>query len=207
MQQLSIDNAAFTISQAGLSLRLIPQFLTHSTADSLLEQLIKTSPWQQPKLKVYGKWHPTPRLLCFYANHALNYKYSNASHQAHAWTPQLLDLKQRIQTQTAHQYNSVLLNYYRDGHDTMGWHADDEPELGHQPNIASLTLGAERDIFFKPKTGATKPIKLSLPSGSLLIMQDDTQKHWLHHIPKRLRCKQARINLTFRMVYPQQSDC
>ena len=101
------------------------------------------------------------------------------------------------------EFNAVLLNYYRNGHDTMGWHADDEPELGQQPVIASLSLGASREIFFKPKHGKGTRIALTLTSGSLLIMREETQRRWLHHIPKRTRCRPPRVNLTYRRIYPR----
>lgn len=204
MQQLDLINSGFSISRDHLSLNLHTGFLAASEADALLQQLIETTNWQQPKLKVYGKWHPTPRLISFHSHGGLNYKYSNTLHTTQAWTPALSDLKQRIEAISNTQYNAVLLNYYRDGQDTMGWHADDEPELGNRPTIASLSIGAPRDIHFKPKHGG-KLIKINLPSGSLLLMDGQTQNRWLHHIPKRAKCLIPRINLTFRMIAPRQN--
>ncbi len=188
------------IARDNLSLRWIPQFLNGNQSQALLAQLIEITPWQQPKVTIYGKSHSTPRLLRFYGDKGLNYQYSNTVQDILDWTPTLFKLKTQVELETAQSYNSVLLNYYRDGRDTMGWHADDEAELGAHPNIASLSLGAGRDIHFKPKRGQHKLVKMPLHSGDLLIMHGATQQHWLHHIPKRTRCNQARINLTFRNI-------
>lgn len=200
MQQLDLMDSDLSIRRKHLSLNLQTTFLSAGEADRLLHQLIKTTAWQQPRLKVYGKWHLSPRLIQFYGDAHLEYRYSNMQQKPLAWTSILRDIKHRIEACSTKQYNSTLLNYYRDGQDTMGWHADDESVLGEQPVIASLSIGAARDIHFKPKNGG-ELIKLSLPSGSLLIMEGKTQAHWLHHIPKRARCKVPRINLTFRMIH------
>ena len=184
-----------------LSLELQPDFLSSAQADALLDELIHTKQWQQPQIKVYGKWHKSPRLVQFVGDQNLVYKYSKTLHATQAWTPRLKKLKQHVEKYCEAKFNAVLLNYYRDGQDTMGWHADDEPELGSHPVIASLSVGATRDMHFKPKAGG-ELIKLSLNPGSLLLMRGETQKYWQHHIPKRLRCQAPRINMTFRMIYP-----
>ena len=193
-------NRPVEIKHDGLFLKLIPDYLPSQESKDLLQALIRDTPWQQPKLKVYGKWHPTPRLVSFYGDPGLRYQYSRALHGTLNWTPKLLALKQSIAQNCQCNFNCVLLNHYRDGQDTMGWHADDEAELGDQPTIASLSLGAARDIHFKPRATKGEKFSLMLPAGSLLIMSGDTQKHWLHHVPKRARCTQARINLTFRNI-------
>ncbi len=184
-----------------LSLKLQPNFLSTDQADTLLDELIATTRWQQPRIKVYGKWHKSPRLVQFVGDQNLTYKYSKTLHAPQAWTPTLKRLKQGVEQFCEAKFNAVLLNYYRNGQDTMGWHADNEPELGPQPIIASLSVGAARDMHFKSKAGG-ELIKLNLNSGSLLLMRGETQKYWQHHIPKRLCCRKPRINLTFRMIYP-----
>jgi alkylated DNA repair dioxygenase AlkB len=200
MQQRDWLDPAVKIRRNHLAIRLLPEFISSTRADILLKHLIDTTPWQQPRVKVYGKWHPTPRLVSFYADEQLSYGYSQTLHGALPLTTTLSNLKARISRLTSIPFNAVLLNYYRDGRDTMGWHADDEKELGIQPAIASLSLGAGRDIHFKSRNGDEELVKLNLPSGSLLIMDGDTQHYWLHHIPKRAKCTTPRVNLTFRNI-------
>ena len=201
MQQFDWLHSGISTNENNLSIRLIANFIAVQDADTLLKHLLKTTPWQQPRVRVYGKWHPTPRMVAFYADPFLSYRCSETLHGAQSWTPELSKIRVRIEQQLASRFNAVLLDYYRDGRDTMGWHADDEKELGYQPVIASLSLGAARDIYFKAKSGRQTPVKINLASGSLLIMDGQTQAHWLHHIPKRLKCNSARINLTFRNIF------
>jgi alkylated DNA repair dioxygenase AlkB len=200
MQQLDWLDKTLYINRNHLSIRLLPKFIDAGEADTLLKHLIELTAWQQPRIKVYGKWHPTPRLVSFYGDAQLSYGYSETLHGPQPWTAKLSELNSRLSRMSCKKFNSVLLNYYRDGRDTMGWHADDEIELGTQPTIASLSLGAARDIHFKSKTGKDELIKLNLVAGSLLIMEGDTQQYWLHHIPKRAKCTTPRINLTFRNI-------
>lgn len=205
MQQSNLFSPQEMISHEHLSLHWQSGFLSTDEANNLLLSLIQTIDWQQPLLKVYGKWHPTPRLVNFMADHDVSgYQYSHSQHEITPWTPSLLALKQRIEHQSGAHYNSVLINYYRDGRDTMGWHADDETELGMQPTIASLSVGATRDLHFRRKDDHRKLIRLSLDNGSLLIMSQKTQACWQHHIPKRLCCTEPRINLTFRAISNQR---
>ena len=195
---------ALVIRRDNLSIQLLPEFISSGEGNTLLKQLIKNTPWQQPRIKVYGKWHPTPRLVSFHGDEQLLYGYSQTLHGPQPWSNALLDLKNRVCSQSCQSFNSVLLNYYRNGQDTMGWHADDEKELGKQATIASLSVGAARDIHFKSKAGNGEVIKLNLPSGSLLIMDGNTQHNWLHHIPRRAKCITPRINLTFRNILTTQ---
>lgn len=202
MQQNNLLGDIDCISTPHLSIRLVRNFIPAAEAHDLLEQLIKKTHWEQPRIRVYGKWHLTPRLVCFHADESVSYAYSQIHHAARKWTPLLLDLTVRVSKASDASYNAVLLNYYRDGQDSIGWHADDEKELGEQPTIASLSLGTARDIYFKPKTGKGELIKFNLPSGSLLIMSGNTQQYWLHHLPRRTGCTTPRINLTFRKILP-----
>lgn len=202
MRQSELFGETDRIHRQGLSIELIRSFIPREEAQFLLEALVRDTRWEQPRVQVYGKWHLTPRLVSFHGEAQLAYAYSQIQHGAQPWTALLSGLKARVSEASGQYYNAVLLNYYRDGRDTMGWHADDEKELGDRPIIASLSLGAARDIHFKPKTGKTEPVRLKLPSGSLLIMRGDTQHSWLHHIPRRARCQQPRLNLTFRHIFP-----
>ena len=167
----------------------------------LLDELIDTSPWRQDRITVYGKPYLQPRLSAWFGD--LSYRYSGLTLDPQPWTPTLLELKDRVEALTDHDYNSVLLNYYRDQHDSMGMHCDDERELGRQPVIASLSLGERREFLLKHRTRKDlKTYRLPLPSGSLLLMRGETQQHWRHGIGK---CKQdcgPRINLTFRKILP-----
>jgi alkylated DNA repair dioxygenase AlkB len=154
--------------------------------------------WQQPLVTVYGRQHVTPRLVSFVGNPGLRYQYSGLSHATEPWPDSLQCLRDQVQRDTAYDFNCALLNYYRDGNDCMGYHSDDEPELGVSPCIASVSLGAERDFCFKPKVGGGKMQKLCLGSGSLLVMLPPTQQHWQHALPVRRGVVQGRINITFR---------
>jgi alkylated DNA repair dioxygenase AlkB len=167
-----------------------------STAD-VLAQLIRDTPWRQDSVVVYGKRHLQPRLSAWYGE--ASYTYSGLTLQPLPMTPLLATMRATIESLTGHRYNSVLLNYYRDGADSMGMHSDDEPELGPEPAIASLSLGATRTFMLRHK--ATKrTVKLDLADGSLLLMAGALQKHWLHGIHKTTKQTGPRLNLTFRYI-------
>ncbi len=167
--------------------------------DSLLQELIEATEWRQEEITVYGKPYLQPRLSAWHGD--LCYSYSGIRLDPLPWTPTLLDLKIRVEALTEQQFNSVLLNYYRDQNDSMGMHSDDERELGHQPAIASLNLGEERTFLLKHKSRKDlKTVKLALPAGSLLLMKGDTQQYWRHGINKERQPCLPRINLTFRTV-------
>jgi alkylated DNA repair dioxygenase AlkB len=167
-----------------------------STAD-VLAQLIRDTPWRQDSVVVYGKRHLQPRLTAWYGE--ASYTYSGLTLQPLPMTPLLSTLRATVEALTGHRYNSVLLNYYRDGADSMGMHSDDEPELGPRPAIASLSLGASRTFILRHKI-SKKTVKLDLPDGSLLLMAGALQKHWLHGINKTTKQTGPRLNLTFRYV-------
>ena len=157
--------------------------------------------WEQRAIRIFGQEIPQPRLTAWYGDAAARYTYSGLAWEPRLWTPALLALRQRIETATGAHFNSVLLNHYRHGRDSMGWHADDEPELGPAPTIASLSLGATRRFRLRPRAGlGHPPFGLDLPSGSLLLMRGPTQQHWQHALPKTARPVAARLNLTFRWV-------
>lgn len=158
--------------------------------------------WKQEKIKIYGKTHPVPRLTALYGNEGVNYKYSGMVRSSDPWIPELLEIKRDIEVLLDHhEFNSVLLNLYRDGNDKVGWHADNEKELGKNPLIASLSLGTSRRFDLKHRTDSTEKLSLELTPGSLIIMKGALQHHWLHQIPAQKKVSGPRINLTFRTIF------
>lgn len=169
--------------------------------DALLTHLLCEVPWRQQNITLFGKVHPQPRLEAWYGDSNAHYSYSGIVHRPTPWTHELQRLRAQVAALCQHEFNSVLLNYYRNGDDSMGLHADDEPELGRHPVIASLSLGATRRMYFRHRHKADIPtLSLDLPSGSLLIMAGATQENWKHGIRKTRRPCGPRINLTFRRV-------
>ena len=169
---------------------------------TLFESLKQEMAWKQEHIKLFGKVHPTPRLTAWHGDPHCNYTYSGVVNEPLDWTPALFSIKDRIE-QLLHpaKFNCVLLNFYRDGHDKMGWHSDDEKELGPSPNIASVSFGAARRFDFKHKTDTNNKFSVELRSGSVLLMKGDMQHHWLHQLPAQKRIKEPRINLTFRYIH------
>jgi alkylated DNA repair dioxygenase AlkB len=176
------------------------RFVEQERAFAWYRQLLEQTQWQQDTITVYGKQHLTPRLSSWVGEPWMAYRYSNHTMQPNSWTDLLLKIKREIELKTGHGFNSVLLNYYRDGKDSNSWHSDDEPELGTMPTIASLSLGAKRDFQLRHKTNKKLKHSLALESGSLVIMQGASQSDWQHQIPKRAHAD-GRINLTFRTIH------
>lgn len=177
-----------------------PQFFSFEEANTLFDELYQNTPWIEEDIRVYGKIYKQPRLTAFFADNQKKYGYSNISMTPHPFSPLLNTIKTKIEMACEIQFSSCLLNLYRDGQDSNGWHADDEKELGLNPVIASLSLGAERFFHLKHKKIKTLKHKLNLQNGSLLLMKDATQHHWLHQIPKTKKPIGKRINLTFRLL-------
>ncbi len=177
-----------------------PSFLKKNEADTYFELLKRIVPWQQDTIKVFGKEYPQPRLTALYGSNDRTYSYSNITMKPLPFTNKLLEIKQKIEIRTDVTFTTCLLNLYRDGRDSNGWHADDEKELGVNPVIASLTLGQERFFHLKHRKNKTLKQKILLEHGSLLVMSGETQSHWLHQIPKTTRPIGERINLTFRVI-------
>jgi alkylated DNA repair dioxygenase AlkB len=166
----------------------------------ILARLIDETPWRKEKIVVWGKSHDQPRLIAWYGDEDRNYAYSGIKMSPLPWSPLLRSLLEVVENLTGERFNSALLNYYRDERDSMGFHSDDERELGSAPTIASLSFGQERTLVFKHKTRKSKPVKLLLSSGSLLIMKGPTQANWTHGIEKGSVPMGARVNLTFRKI-------
>ncbi|MEE4146749.1 MAG: alpha-ketoglutarate-dependent dioxygenase AlkB [Halieaceae bacterium] len=173
--------------------------------DSLLRRLIDDVDWRQEHVTLFGKTHKQPRLVAWYGDREARYRYSGKTYDPHPWDNTLLRLKALAEQASASRFNSVLLNYYRDGRDAMGLHADDEPELGPEPVIASLSLGATRTLYFRHRfRRELATVNVPLPSGSLLVMRGATQRNWKHGIRKLSRPCGPRINLTFRQILRHQ---
>ncbi len=173
-------------------------FFSQEEADNYMEQLHQEIAWEEAEIKMFGKMVKIPRLQAWYGTKT--YSYSGLKMIPHPWTPLLLDIKERAEHLAQVNYNSVLLNLYRDGSDSMGWHSDDEKELGYNPNISSISLGGERHFHLRHKGKAHPTIKVLLEHGSLLLMKDEIQHHWQHQITKTKRSVAPRINLTFRTI-------
>lgn len=170
--------------------------------EAMLRQLISDVPWRQEHIVVWGKTYPQPRLTAWYGDPECSYTYSGVTLTPINWSELLLEIKQLVEDVASVSFNSVLLNYYRDNHDSMGLHSDDEPELGATPIIASVSLGEERTLVMRHRVNKhMKPTRLALASGSLLLMKGETQRHWKHGIEKETcRCG-PRVNLTFRQIF------
>jgi alkylated DNA repair dioxygenase AlkB len=169
--------------------------------NAVFDQLSVDVPWRQESILVWGKMYLQPRLVAWYGDRGSDYTYSGIKLTPLPWTDLLLEIKRTIETVTEASFSSVLLNYYRDNRDSMGFHSDDEPELGLRPVIASLSLGEERTLILKHKLNKlAKPVRLKLASNSLLLMKGETQRYWTHGIAKESRQCGPRINLTFRRI-------
>lgn len=177
-----------------------PHFLDGPDSDQFLAYLTHVIPWEQKKVRIFGKWVDQPRLTAFYGDEHVSYTYSGLNWQATPWTPPLAELKEALEKSTGQVFNSVLLNLYRNGEDSMGWHSDDEASLGKNPLIASVSLGAERNFMLRHRQDKKKKQSLVLHHGSLLLMGGALQHHWQHQLPKTRSLAEARINLTFRNI-------
>ncbi|WP_448560944.1 alpha-ketoglutarate-dependent dioxygenase AlkB family protein [Trichothermofontia sp.] len=194
-------------------LSLYDACLTPAQADRTFAHLQTAIPWRQESITIFGKRYRQPRLIAWYGDRGKTYTYSGLVLDPLPWTEHLLYLKKQVEVLAGSSFNSVLLNYYRDGQDSMGWHSDDEPELGTNPVIASLSLGASRRFCLRPRHRAVTrsqskqsrsdqpKVELELTHGSLLVMAGATQHHWQHAVPKTAKAIGPRVNLTFRWIY------
>lgn len=178
----------------------LPNFYSSSKSKIYFDKLLSNIAWQQDIISMFGKKIPIPRLQAFYGNQGLSYKYSNINLKATNWNNLLIDIKTDIEAAFTIKLNSVLLNLYRDGNDSNGWHSDDETSLGKNPKIASLSLGSSRTFHLKHKENKNLKTKIELLNGSLLIMTGETQHFWYHQISKTKKQVAPRINLTFRRI-------
>ena len=179
---------------------LYPTLLSCHEADQLFDTLKKNIIWEKQKIKLYGEVHDVPRLTAWYGDPNKSYIYSGIKLNTNPWNAVLLKIREKIEKISKIKFNSVLLNLYRSGSDSVSWHSDDEPELGRNPVIGSLSLGETRQFQMKHKFNRDLKQKILLQHGSFLLMRGKTQHHWLHQIPKRKNFKGERINLTFRVI-------
>lgn len=184
----------------GAKLRYYQTFLSVDRANYYYKNFLETIPWQQEDVKVFGKVYAQPRLTSLHSDSLSSYTYSGLTLQPNPMTKTLFELLNLIQTVCQHDFNCVLLNLYRNGSDSNGWHADNEKELGKYPKIASFSFGADRFFHFKHRKIKEQRYKMELHHGSLLLMEGEMQKYWLHQIPKTKRQLEPRINLTFRKI-------
>jgi alkylated DNA repair dioxygenase AlkB len=174
-------------------------FLDPTRADHIFNALLSKAAWSQEFLNMYGKRIPFPRLTAWYGDPNASYSYSGVRNEPAAWLPELATLRNELLLRTGIRFNSVLLNQYRNGDDSLSWHSDNEPELGTEPTIASVSLGVSRLFELKHRTESTV-VPIRLDHGSLLLMSGSLQAHWTHRIPKERAITRSRINLTFRVI-------
>jgi len=170
-----------------------------SRADAIFDALRREIPWERHRLRLFGRDVDSPRLSCWIGDEGTAYKYSGTRFEPRAWTPALASLRDELASRFALRFNSVLANLYRDGRDSMGWHSDDEPELGESPVIASLSFGAVRRFRFRSRETKRVALAIDLAPGSLLVMRGATQRLYQHDLPKVAHAG-VRINLTFRWI-------
>lgn len=177
-----------------------PNFFPKELSDSYFETLKTETNWQHDDITIFGKTYKQPRLTALYGKSNQPYRYSNIVMHPEPLTPTLKTIQERVENTSNQKFNTVLINLYRDGNDSNGWHADNEKELGLHPVIASVSFGEARPFHFKHRTIKTQRHKLMLEHGSLLLMQGEMQQHWLHQIAKTKKRIEPRINLTFRSI-------
>ena len=175
------------------------QLMTATKANDYLIELLENIAWQNDQAIIFGKLIITKRKVAWYGDINFNYTYSKITKQALPWTTALLELKALAEATTGETYNSCLLNLYHDGNEGMAWHSDGEKDLKKNGAIASLSFGAERKFAFKHKE-TKETVSQVLQNGSLLVMKDQTQTHWLHRLPPTKLVTKPRVNLTFRTI-------
>ena len=194
----------------GASVAFDSEWMSPAEAQALFAALRRQVRWEVHRIRLFGRTVDSPRLSSWIGDADAAYRYSGTDFLPRPWPDALHDLRQRISGVAGEAFNSVLANLYRDGRDAMGWHSDDEPQLGARPLIASLSLGAPRRFVLKPVGAASAAIaprqqdrlELLLPPGSLLLMRGDTQRNYRHALPRTARPVGERINLTFRRIVP-----
>jgi alkylated DNA repair dioxygenase AlkB len=198
MNLFSKEKITFSLPDADIE--YYPEFIFPEIAFELFNKLLIETPWQQDNITVFGKTYSQPRLTALFGNEGKTYSYSNIVMTPHPWNPLLLNIKNKVEEICGVKFTTVLLNLYRNGQDSNGWHADNEIELGQNPVIASVSLGAERLFKIKHNMLNDKNLKIELNNGSLLLMKGATQQYWKHQIPKTTKTVGPRINLTFRKI-------
>ncbi len=196
---------AFIPKLPDATIKYYPNFINAKEADKLFELLIDQIPWRNDPITLFGKTYPQPRMTSLHGHTTDSYGYSNIVMQPNHMSKPLLDIEKKLKAFTDETFTTVLLNLYRDGNDSNGWHADNEKELGKNPVIASVSLGATRFFSLKHNTKTSQRLKIELSHGSLLLMEGTTQHFWKHQIAKTAKVVAPRINLTFRKVLKEHS--
>lgn len=195
------NEQAIIVERPQLKIELHRAFLNPAKSSELFNQIRNSTNWKRDSYKLFGREVLAPRLSCFYAEKGVQYVYSGMVATGDLIPDYLQTLVTEIAKKAATKFNSVLINYYKNGLDYMGWHADNEPELGKNPIIASLNLGASRKFQFKHRTLKNERLEVVLNHGDLLFMLGETQHFWLHQLPKTKKVEAERINLTFRQIH------
>ena len=196
----SLEGVPERLPLEGAEVVFYRSFFSEDESRVFFASLVEDTPWRQEEIVIWGKKVRQPRLTAWYGDSSKSYSYSGLILNPLPWTEDLLKIRAKVEKACGFVFNSVLLNLYRSNEDSMGFHSDDEPELGLRPTIASVSFGAERDFVLKSKKNRNLTFKLSLGSGSLLVMGGDTQTNWKHGVPKSTRPRGARLNLTFRNI-------
>jgi alkylated DNA repair dioxygenase AlkB len=216
MNQTATCNVVDRLAKAGANVEYVPRFLSEQAASELMQRLLAAIEFDDPDASlvfVHGRWHRIPRLQAAYGDSGTAYRFSGAHLPARPWIEPLADLRQRLRDRTGIESNFVLINYYGNGASSIGWHSDDEADLGAEPTIVSLSLGAEREFQFRRKVARgmqAPPIGLRLGHGSLLLMRHPTNRDFQHQLPKRGGSRPDRIgprlNLTWRRIGSRSSN-
>jgi alkylated DNA repair dioxygenase AlkB len=201
MELFDNNEEKLDLNLADANISYFPHFLKPEFANSAFDIFLNELEWQQHTVKIFGKLIPQPRLTALYGINDQSYTYSNLTLKPLKFTPKLLEIHQKLKELTKINFTHCLANLYRDGNDSMGWHADDEKELGENPVIASISLGATRRFQLKHRTSPNLKYQLELEHGSLLLMAGTTQHFWKHQLPKTKKPISPRINLTFRTLF------
>jgi alkylated DNA repair dioxygenase AlkB len=196
----NVQDSCIKIDMQDADVVLYPELFSQEEADNFFNKLKDEISWQQEKIKMFGQVHDIPRLTAWYGEPNKTYVYSGIKVHSDPWTQTLLKIKEKIEKVSSVEFNSVLLNLYRNGADGVSWHSDDETELGHNPVIGSVSFGESRPFQLKHKFNPDLKQKVILEHGSYLLMQGETQHQWFHQIPKSKKQMGERINLTFRVI-------
>lgn len=194
------QHIAESLSMPDADVVIYRNLFSEKESDRLLSELYNTTNWKQESIKMYGKSLPIPRLTAWYGNSGKSYTYSKIAMNPEPWSAALLEIKLKIEGLSGVEFNSVLLNLYRNGSDSVSWHSDDEPELGENPLIGSVSFGGTRRFIFRHKYKKELKKEVELTHGSFLIMRGATQHFWQHQIPKTVKSVESRINLNFRVI-------
>jgi alkylated DNA repair dioxygenase AlkB len=199
------DASLRRVSLAGADVSYSADAFDASRSDRIFDALIREIPWEQHRLRLFGREVAAPRLSCWIGDADAAYTYSRVRFEPHGWTPTLASLRDELAVRFGLEFNGVLANLYRNGRDSMGWHSDDEPELGSAPAIASLSFGAVRRFRMRSRETRRVALEIPLAHGSVLVMRGATQQLYQHDLPKTPATTGVRVNLTFRKILPRAS--